>query len=85
MTLSMALSLRVSICKMGHWLVFPSALQWDRWAVDIQMLEEIFQHRGPEQETSPLPTLAGPELYFMGEQASEMATLRLPWGLNTMS
>lgn len=56
-TLNTALSLMVPIRKMGHWFVSHSALQ---------MLEELFQHRGPGQETPPLPTSAGPELQVQG-------------------
>lgn len=69
MTLNTALSLMVPIRKMGHWFVSHSALQ---------MLEELFQHRGLGQETPPLPTSAGPELQVQGDGLQAEASTFIP-------
>lgn len=73
------------MCKQGHWLVslsqFHSGVDE---AVDVQMLEEMFQPRSPEQETPPLPIAAGTELQCWGKAGFNqmLPLLRLPWDLN---
>lgn len=68
-TLSKALNLRFPSVKPGTGSSLTQLCSGVGRAVDVQMLEKMFQHRGSEQ-TSPRPTSAGPDLQFLGERAS---------------
>lgn len=70
------------ICKQG--LSLSELHRWGDKAVDVQLLEETFQHRRPGQEMPALPTSPGPGCRFQrGAGFSQTwPRCRLPWDLN---